>query len=177
MILRLMSLLLVLYALGFALFGVTLGEVATTEKTDAVVVLTGGAGRIERGASVMADGLAQRMLIAGADPSVRRADLSTRLSKRERKALRCCTDLGSESVDTRSNAEEAERWLDKNGYKSMRLVTSDWHMRRAGWEFERLLGDKHRIVQDAVQTEPRLLTLFGEYNKYLLRRVAVVVDM
>ena len=177
MILRLMSLLLVLYALGFALFGVTLGAVAASEKTDAVVVLTGGAGRIERGASVMADGLATRMLIAGADPSVRQSDLTRRLSKRERKQLRCCTDLGSESVDTRSNAEEAGRWLDKNGYKSMRLVTSDWHMRRAGWEFERLLGAKHRIVRDAVQTEPRLLTLFGEYNKFLLRRVAVVVDM
>ena len=175
--LRVLSLLVVLYALGFALFGVTLGEVAAAEKTDAVVVLTGGAGRIERGASVMADGLAKRMLIAGADPSVRRADLSTRLSKRQRRQVACCTDLGSESVDTFSNAAEAGRWMDKNGYKSMRLVTSDWHMRRAGWEFERLLGGKHRIVRDAVQTRPRLLTLFGEYNKYLLRRVAVLVDM
>ncbi len=177
MILRLTSLLIVLYALGFALFGVTLGEAAPAEKTDAVVVLTGGAGRIERGAEVMADGLAKRMLISGADPSVRRADLAKRLSTRERKELRCCTDLGSESVDTRSNAEEAGRWLGKNGFKSFRLVTSDWHMRRAGWEFSRLLGSKYRIVEDAVQTRPRLLTLFGEYNKLLLRRVAVLVDM
>jgi uncharacterized SAM-binding protein YcdF (DUF218 family) len=142
-----------------------------------VVVLTGGAGRIERGAAVMADGQAKRMLIAGADPSVRRDDLAKRLSPRERRVLRCCTDLGSESVDTRSNAEEAGRWLDKNGYRSFRLVTSDWHMRRAGWEFSRLLGAKHRIVEDAVRTRPRLPTLFGEYNKYLLRRLVVLVDM
>lgn len=177
MIKRLLSLAIVLYVLGFALFGVTLGGVAPATKTDAVVVLTGGKGRIERGAAVMGDGLAKRMLIAGADPSVRRVDLVDRLSGADRKVLRCCTDLGSESVDTRSNAEEAGRWLAKNGFKSFRLVTSDWHMRRAGWEFERLLGDKYTILEDAVQTRPRLPTLFGEYNKYLLRRVAVVVDM
>jgi uncharacterized SAM-binding protein YcdF (DUF218 family) len=177
MITRLLSLALVVYVLGFALFGVTLGGVAPSEKTDAVVVLTGGKGRIERGAAVMGDGLAKRMLIAGADPIVRRADLADRLSKSDRKVLRCCTDLGSESVDTRSNAEEAGRWLAKNRFRSFRLVTSDWHMRRAGWEFERLLGDHYHIVEDAVQTRPSLLTLFGEYNKYLLRRLAVLVDM
>jgi uncharacterized SAM-binding protein YcdF (DUF218 family) len=177
MILRLISLVLVLYALGFALFGVTLGSAAGAERTDAVVVLTGGVGRIERGAQVMADGLGKRMLISGADPSVRRVDLAQRLGSDGRRVLRCCTDLGSESVDTRSNAEEAGRWLKRRGYTSLRLVTSDWHMRRAGWEFERLLGKDHRIVEDAVQTRPRLLTLFGEYNKYVLRRIAVVVDM
>ena len=176
MILRLFALLAVLYALGFALFGVTLGGVAGPDETDAVVVLTGGVGRIERGAEVMAQGQAKRMLIAGADPSVRRADLSQRLPPAGRRQLQCCTDLGSESVDTRSNAEEAMRWLDKHQYRSLRLVTSDWHMRRAGWEFRRLLKGR-TIIEDAVQTQPRLLTLFGEYNKYLLRRAAVLVDM
>jgi hypothetical protein len=28
-----------------------------------------------------------------------------------------------------------------------------------------------------VRTEPSLVTLFGEYNKYLLRRLAVWVDL
>ena len=30
---------------------------------------------------------------------------------------------------------------------------------------------------DAVRTEPSFLTLFGEYNKYVLRRLAVWIDV
>ena len=40
-----------------------------------------------------------------------------------------------------------------------------------------MLGGKYRLVTDAVRTEPRFLTLFGEYNKYVLRRLAVWVDI
>jgi uncharacterized SAM-binding protein YcdF (DUF218 family) len=86
-------------------------------------------------------------------------------------------DLGSESVDTRSNAEEGGRWLAKHNYKSVRLITSDWHMRRARYEFNKMLGGKYELTTDAVRTEPSFLTLFGEYNKYLLRRIAVWVDL
>ena len=50
-------------------------------------------------------------------------------------------------------------------------------MLRAGYEFDNVLGDDRRIVIDAVRTEPRLSTLFCEYNKYLLRRVAVWLDV
>ncbi len=85
----------------------------------------------------------------------------------------CCVDLGSESVDTRSNAEEAQRWLAKRRYKSLRLITSDWHMRRARYEFRKVLGSDYDVVPDAVRSEPRFLTLFGEYNKLVLRRLSV----
>lgn len=177
MILRAGALLLLLYALGFALFGVTLGEPAGATETDSVVVLTGGPGRIERGIDVMRQGGAKRMLVAGADPSVTRADLRRRLGARSASVLRCCVDLGSESVDTRSNAEEAGRWLERKGYRSLRLITSDWHMRRAEYEFRRHLGDDFSVITDGVPTRPRLTTLFGEYNKYLLRRLAVLLDL
>jgi uncharacterized SAM-binding protein YcdF (DUF218 family) len=141
------------------------------------VVLTGGPGRIERGIELMRERQAERMLIAGADPSVRPADLRARLGSRAARTLRCCVDLGSESVDTRSNAEEAGRWLKRRGYRSLRLITSDWHMRRAEYEFHRHLGAEYTIVPDAVRSRPRFLTLFGEYNKYILRRAAVWLDM
>ena len=177
MILRLTSFLLLAYALGFALFSVTLGSPAGPAKTDAVVVLTGGPGRIERGVEVMADRRARRMLIAGADPSVTRADLIRRLGRNAGGVMRCCVDLGSESVDTRSNAEEAKRWLDRRGYRSLRLITSDWHMRRAHYEFRRHLGEGYAITEDGVRTRPRFGTLFGEYNKLLLRRAAVLLEL
>lgn len=178
MITRLSSLLLLLYALGFVLFAFTLGKPASAkaETTDAAVVLTGGPGRIQHGIDVVKEGKARRLLVAGVDPAVTKPDLASRI-RGSRKWLACCVDLGSESVDTRSNAEEAERWLIRHKYKSVRLITSDWHMRRARYEFARVLGGKYEVVADAVRTEPSFVTLFGEYNKYLLRRVAVWVDL
>lgn len=176
MILRFLSILLLFYLLGFILFSVTLGSPAGNERTDAVVVVTGGSGRIEHGIAVLDRGDAKRMLIAGADPLVTKPDLVRRLGGK-RRLVNCCVDLGSESVDTRSNAEEAKRWLDRRGYTSLRLVTSDWHMRRARYEFRRVLAGKYRIVPDAVRTEPKFTTLFGEYNKLLLRRLAVLFEL
>ena len=178
MIARISALLLLLYAIGFVVFAFTLGRPApaSAKPTDAAVVLTGGSGRIEHAIDVLRDGKAKRLLIAGVDPSVRKGDLARRIPHSAR-LFQCCVDLGSESVDTRSNAEEANRWLAKHGFRSLRLITSDWHMRRARYEFRKVLKDRYAIVIDAVRTEPNFLTLYAEYNKYVIRRLAVWADV
>jgi uncharacterized SAM-binding protein YcdF (DUF218 family) len=178
MISRVASFLLLLYLIGFVLFAFTLGRAApaNAQPVDAAVVLTGGAGRIEHAIDVLRHGQAKRLLVAGADPSVAKRDLALRIPG-SANLLKCCVDLGSESVDTRSNAEEAGRWLAKHHFRSLRLITSDWHMRRARYEFGKALKGKYVIVPDAVRTEPSFLTLFGEYNKYVLRRIAVWADL
>lgn len=178
MILRFFSLVLMIYALGFILFAVTLGRPAGagSKPTDAIVVVTGGAGRIEHGLDVLAAHKGKRMLIAGADPLVTKPDL-IRVMGGSARLMRCCVDLGSESVDTRSNAEEAGRWMAKRGYRSLRLITSDWHMRRAEYEFSRSLGGRYTITTDAVRGDPGFMTLFGEYNKYVLRRISVLLEI
>ena len=178
MILRAAAFVLILYALGFILFTVTLGRPAgaEAERTDAIVVVTGGKGRIERGVEVLKAGRAKRLLVAGADPAVTKRDLVRRLGGHKR-LVDCCVDLGSESVDTRSNAEEAARWLEKRRYRSFRLITSDYHMRRARYDFRQVLGGKYEVVPDAVRTAPHFTTLFSEYNKYVLRRLAELFDI
>jgi uncharacterized SAM-binding protein YcdF (DUF218 family) len=176
MILRLFSILFLLYLFGFLVFAVTLGQPAGDERTESVVVVTGGSGRIEHGIDSLAKGLAKRMLISGTDPVVTKSDLVERLGGQS-ELVECCIDLGSESVDTRSNAEEAKRWLDRQGYTSLRLVTSDWHMRRARYEFRRVLGDQYEIVPDAVTSHPTFRTLFFEYYKFLLRRAASLFEI
>ncbi len=178
MITRASALLLLVYALGFALFAFTLGKPApaSAPATDAAVVLTGGAGRFEHAMDVLRKGKAKRLLVSGVDPSVTKADLARRVSG-SGKWLACCVDLGSESVDTRSNAEETSRWLAKHKYRSVLLITSDWHMRRARYEFGKALDRKYKLQTDAIQTEPSFVTLFSEYNKYLLRRLAVWADL
>ena len=125
MIARIVSLLLLLYALCFVIFAFTLGKPApATARTDAAVVLTGGTGRIEHAVDVLRRRQAGRLLISGADPSVTKADLARRVLG-SAALLSCCVDLGSESVDTRSNAEETGRWLAKHRFHSLRLITSD----------------------------------------------------
>jgi uncharacterized SAM-binding protein YcdF (DUF218 family) len=176
MILRFLSLLLLVYLLGFIFFGVTLAGPAGDQHTDAAVVITGGPGRIEHAMDVLKKGQARRLLISGVDPSVTKKDLGARLGGMA-PLLKCCVDLGTESVDTRSNAEEAKRWMDKHRFHSFRLITSDWHMRRANYEFRRVFGGSgDMIVVDAVPTRPKFTTLFAEYNKYLLRRISAIVE-
>ena len=48
-------------------------------------------------------------------------------------------------------------------------------MARARFELRREIGSDFRIVADGVESEPGFGTLLGEYNKYLLRRAAVLV--
>lgn len=177
MIWRLGSALLLVYAIAFVLFAVSLGRpAADSDRAEAGVVLTGGDGRIEHALAVLKAGKVKRLLIAGADPTVAKRDI-VRLVPDSGRWVRCCLDLGSESVDTRSNASEAERWLEARGYRSYLLITSDWHMRRAQFEFEREMGDERRMVVDAVRTEPKFMTIFKEYNKYLFRRLGLVVGL
>jgi uncharacterized SAM-binding protein YcdF (DUF218 family) len=58
-------------------------------------------------------------------------------------------------------------------YRSVRLVTSDWHMARARMELGAALDPDVAIVRDGVPAEQRLGPLVNEYNKLILRRVAL----
>lgn len=174
MIGRILSVVLLVWLLGFALFVVLLPDRAGAERTDVIVVPTGGPGRIERGLEQLAAGRARRMLVTGVDRTVRPEDLAA-TTGRPLALFTCCVDLGQEAVDTRSNGEETAAWLRRNRSRSLRLVTTDWHMPRARFELRREIGDGVRIVADGVPSEPGFGTLMGEYNKYLLRRAAVLV--
>ena len=166
---RIFSVALLLYALGFALFAVTLPKpLADARRTDGVVVPTGGPGRIERGLAVIERGEAKRMLVTGVDPDVRPGELAAANGAPQR-LFRCCVDLGHEAVDTRSNADETADWVRRNGYRSVRLVTSNWHLARAAMELRHALGNSVEIVRDPVAANPGFALLFGEYNKYLVR--------
>jgi uncharacterized SAM-binding protein YcdF (DUF218 family) len=175
MIARAFSLLLLLYVLGYAAFVVLLPEPGDESRTDGIVVLTGGAKRLERGLELLERGRAERMLISGVERTVRPVELATRYG-RDEKLFDCCIDLGRESVDTRSNAEETASWIQRHKFKSVRLVTTDWHMPRASFELRRET-EGLVVLTDAIQSKPSFRTLFTEYNKYLLRQAASFVGI
>ena len=111
------------------------------------------------------------MLVSGVDKKVGPAEIASvfHLSP----AIMARDDLGRSAVDTRSNARETAHWIAEHHYRSIRLVTTDWHMARARFELSRVVGGV-RLVADPVPGEPGLMTLVTEYNKYLLRRAAAL---
>lgn len=174
MILRILAVLVLLYGIGFAIFLKTMPAPLVGPKTDAIVVLTGGAGRIDRGIALLKAHAGQRMLISGVAPQVRPGELAHeyRVSPQ---LFACCIDLGHEAVDTRSNADETADWVRDHKYGSVRLVTSDWHLARAKLELVNALDGDATVVGDGVPSSPRWALLFGEYNKLLVRRAALLI--
>jgi len=175
-ILRAGASLLLAWLLGFVVFAALLPQPHDGDPTDAVVVPTGGAGRIERGLALIRTKQAKRMLVTGVPVSVRPKELAAQ-NDAPLALFECCVDLGREAVDTRSNAEETARWVKKHRFRSVRLVTTDWHMRRARFELERALDPDVRVVSDSVASVPDLTMLLREYNKYLLRRASALVGI
>ena len=166
---RLAALPLLGWMLGLLWFSLALpGPAPLSVKSDGVVVLTGGAGRFRRGLAVIETGAARRMLVSGVGEKTSRRQLAAAFGIATRR-LRT-TDLGYQAVDTRSNAEETARWVAKNRFTSIRLVTSAVHMRRARLELSRVLPPGVRVLPDAVASEPKAHGLAFEYSKWLLRR-------
>lgn len=176
MIARLLAFLALIWIAGFGWFAMFLPQPLDGRASDAIVVLTGGAGRIDRGLTLLRDGAAKRMFISGVDRSVRPVELAARY-KVSTKLFDCCITLGREAIDTRSNGLETAQWLSRRGYRSVRLITTDWHMRRAAFELRQALPKDVELVYDAVPSRPSLRVLVKEYNKYLLRRAAALIGI
>jgi len=173
---RFLSALILAWLVGFVLFVALLPRPLDKARTDGIVVLTGGPNRIQRGLTLMEQGQARRMLVSGVNLTVRRRDFQSEYQV-PRRLFECCIDLGQDAIDTRSNGEETAAWVKKHGYKSLRLITTDWHMRRARFELDQSLPEGITIQMDAVRSEPDLRVLLSEYHKYLLRRLAVLFGL
>lgn len=148
--------------------------------TDAVVVLTGGSRRLEAGLDLLGHGWAGSLYVSGV---YERVDVRTLLDvfQRQLPQLACCIELGYAANDTRGNAIETARWVERSGVSSFRLVTSNYHMPRALFEFGHYFPE-FEIVPHPVLPEThevgewwRSLATFKligwEYSKYLLAHV------
>ncbi len=174
MIARALAFLALLYAIGFLWFAAALPQPAAAVVTDAIVVPTGGAGRIGRGLDLLNQRKASAMLVTGVDREVKPHEFAAEY-KVPARTMECCVTLGFAAVDTRSNAAETAAWIAHHHFRSLRLVTTDWHMRRAAAELGAALPDGVTIVRDAVPSRPRLGILFLEYNKLLASTLARLV--
>jgi uncharacterized SAM-binding protein YcdF (DUF218 family) len=161
------------------------GGKTVLEKTDAIVVLTGGTGRLDTGLQLLEEGLAQQLFVSGV---ARNVDVSTllRVAQRKPDELACCISVGYQADDTAGNARETAIWVGAKGFKSIRLVTASYHMPRSLVEFRRALPDltilPHPVYPPQFKRDQWWLwpgtaaLLSSEFNKYVLARLGVSGD-
>jgi len=128
-------LLIVLGWIWFAASLVTMKPDAPEVRTDAIIVLTGGKNRIEEGVTLLRQKRSDKLFISGVNKDTTLNDL---LGGR---TAPCCITLGYRAEDTIGNADEARSWVSENNIRSIRLVTSNYHMARARIEFDRAVPD------------------------------------
>lgn len=148
--------------------------------TDAIVILTGGSERIATGLALLNENKARKAFVSGVDPSVTIEKL-LEVSGHSSTPIVARIESGYSARDTAGNASESAQWIKQNGYRSLRLVTSSYHMPRSLLEFECALPDvriiPHPVFSDRVRPKrwwdsPGTVSLIiGEYNKYLLTSI------
>lgn len=177
--------------LGWTLFGVALLWIGgmlyfvdlverpvrpPTRAADGIVVLTGSSERVKPGIRLLSEGRGQRLLISGVGEGVDKAALSLAFNV-DPGLLDCCVDLGAAALDTVGNASETAAWVRRHGYKSVLVVTANYHMPRGLIELTRQMPDVELIANPVRLNGPTLGNLsysrkvFAEYNKFLISAI------
>jgi uncharacterized SAM-binding protein YcdF (DUF218 family) len=170
---------LVAVLVGFAVFlhALERTDASRIRKADAIVVLTGGAERITDAVDLLRNGSGERLLISGVANDVTGERLAQK-APAVRSFVRCCIDLGHAARNTVGNAKEARHWAVRQGYRSLIVVTSSYHMPRALVEFRRQLPGIDLVAAPVVTdklkvmdfwSHPELLRTIGvEYAKFVV---------
>ncbi|MBR2137023.1 MAG: YdcF family protein [Alphaproteobacteria bacterium] len=143
-------------------------------KTDAIVVVTGGRNRISEGIRLLNEHLSEKLFISGVAKATNVQDiLDKSFVKTEYKDK---IELGYQATNTIENASEIARWIRKNHIRSMRFVTSNYHVPRSLAE----LSAYHKTVKIIIhpvysenvahnwwQSWGTCRLFAAEYNKFL----------
>ncbi len=144
---------------------------------DALVALTGASSiRIEAAVQLLEEGKGRRLLISGVNPQARRSEVKY-VARGVGRIWDCCVDLGFRAETTRGNAVETARWVAFHHYRSLIVVTADYHIPRAILELQSTMPGvelyPYPVVTDTVNArhwwshwgDTRRITV--EYCKYL----------
>ena len=187
----------VLLVLGLLVLGLGLGfvhfvallptaEAPPARNTDGIVALTGAAFRINDALELLAEGRGRRLLITGVNPGTRPQEIS-RLTPEFQRWFSCCVDLDRSATNTIGNAVETRRWATDQGFRSLIVVTSNFHMPRAIAELAHQLPGvalvPYPVISERVRVESwwtnpsTARLLFLEYLKYLAATVRTAVGL
>lgn len=161
-----------------------LANVTRIADADGIVVLTGDGDRIFTGLELLRQGKGKKLLISGVHEKTSKSALR-RITGARADLFDCCVDIDRAALDTVGNAKQAGSWAERNGFKKIILVTSDYHMPRSMIEFSRRLGNAE-IIPFAVTSEDGKLAnsqwtdrkwqlVSSEYLKYIISRMRLGV--
>ena len=148
------------------------------QAAEGVVVLTGAGSnaRLDTGMAVLEAGLAKRLLVSGVNREASREDIRL-VSKAATRLYDCCVDLGFTAANTLGNARETAEWARAMRFRSLIIVTADYHMPRAMLELKSALPGVSlqpyaaaTPVVDARRwwrTRSGARLMIGEYSKYM----------
>lgn len=155
------------------------------ERADGIVVLTGGAMRLDQAIGLLKEGRAERLLISGVNPETGITALS-RLTGTDRALFDCCVDLDYAALNTIGNAEMTGRWARSRGFDELILVTSDYHMPRTLMTFDRFahvpvirpypVARADLWSGHSVPSGLGMKVLLTEYAKFLAARLRLLVS-
>jgi uncharacterized SAM-binding protein YcdF (DUF218 family) len=154
-------------------------------RTDSIIVLTGGTGRLEAGLQLLSEGYAKLLFISGV---ARGLDVQAllKLFSGNRSDFVCCIIIGYRADNTAGNAVETAKWIVENKFNSLRLVTASYHMPRSLFEFRRKMPNikivPHPVFPPQFKRQNwwrwpgSAQLLASEFNKYLISKIGLNRD-
>lgn len=165
--------LLALIALGgFVRFADDIAELQVPKdiaNSDAIVVLTGGNGRIPEATKLLKEGTGKRLLISGVNPEISDNTLR-KVTGASQSLFNCCVDVGRDAKDTIGNSKEIASWAEKHGFKSLVVVTSNYHMLRSLYELESVTENVEFTAYPVINTD---LKTSNWYNNPDIARILI----
>ncbi len=166
----------VLWGVGFARFNSIARQTkAPPAVADGIVVLTGGADRIETALRLLVEGRAPYLMVSGVARGAELADLMRRVPLDADQASR--VTLGHAAQSTSGNAAETAPWARAHHMRRLIVVTAGYHVPRALLEVQRALPDVElqavAVQSPALRSAPpaaSVRVLAGEYDKLLAVR-------
>ena len=146
-----------------------------TRRTDAIIVLTGGSGRLEEGLNLLELKMADRLFVSGVYQGL---DVKTlfKIFKRNSLGLESRIDIGT-ATNTLGNAKETADWFRGRSLRSLRLVTAAYHMPRSLIEFKHAMPNAEIIAHPVFPAHVKVdewwawsgtaELIASEYNKFL----------
>ncbi len=130
---------------GFFVFAFAISVISPSSlrEADGIVALTGDEVRIHEAVRLLANGKAKRLLISGVYPTTNKPEIISlnTIDRGDASLFRCCVDLDKRALNTESNAFETTLWARERGFRSLIVVTSDYHMPRTLVELRQSMPD------------------------------------
>ncbi|MDD2900558.1 MAG: YdcF family protein [Desulfuromonadaceae bacterium] len=146
-------------------------------KADAIVVLTGGKGRVEEGVHLFRESRAKFLFLVGVDPSVKKSDL---YRQKPGDPSDDNVILEKSSRNTLENSIFGRDLIVRSGVHSILLITSRYHLKRASILFHNSLPKDVTIIPypvDSINLRESwwihggsFQLLFREFYKYCMLR-------